>query len=223
MIYHFGEYSRVESSYEDYPLVMENNLGSFSHILLFAKKYNSKKVYSGSSTKFADSFGGPEASPYSFTKDVNTKHLVNYAKWFGINFAIVYFYNIYGGREIANGKYATLIGKYKKMISKGIKELPVVSPGTQLRYFTHYTDVVKGLCLVGDKGDGDNFGIGSDECFSVLDVVEILGCTPKMVPARPGNRLSGELVVDKTKDLGWKAMSSLPIELKNFQELISKD
>jgi UDP-glucose 4-epimerase len=48
----------------------------------------------------------------------------------------VYFYNVYGGREIQEGPYATLIGIWKRLRREG-KPLGVVSPGTQYRSFTH--------------------------------------------------------------------------------------
>ena len=75
--------------------------------------------------------GGSEASPYAWTKSTNTKHLINYARWFGLNYAIVYFYNAYGGNELSSGKYATLIGKYLKLFKDKSSSLPVVKPGTQ--------------------------------------------------------------------------------------------
>ena len=68
---------------------------------------------------------------------INNKHLINYARWFGLNYAIVYFYNAYGGNEYS-GKYATLIGKYLKLFKDKSSSLPVVKPGTQKRNFTTF-------------------------------------------------------------------------------------
>ena len=68
--------------------------------------------------------GGSEAVHYAWTKSTNTKHLINYARWFGLNYAIVYFYNAYGGNELSSGKYATLIGKYLKLFKDKSSSLP---------------------------------------------------------------------------------------------------
>lgn len=217
-IYHLGEYSRVESSFNDYDLVIENNLHSMKNVLKFASEKNAKLIYAGSSTKFGDTLGGSGASPYAWTKFTNTEHLKNYADWFSLNYAIVYFYNAYGGREISSGKYATLIGIYKEIYKQGIKKYPVVRPGTQLRNFTHYSDIVNGLLAVGERGFGDGFGIGADNTFNVLDIVKMLDGTPEFIPQRQGNRLSAELHTDKTKDLGWKPKVDLTEYMFEFKQ-----
>ena len=101
----------------------------------------------------------------------NNAELVQvYCDWFSIPFAITYFYNVYGGNELSSGKYATLIAIYIEKIKSGEAKLPVVKPGTQSRHLTHIFDIVSGLIAVGAKGHGDEFGIGSDEAYSIIDV-----------------------------------------------------
>ena len=216
IIYHLGEYSRVESSFDDYELVIENNLVPFSKVLLYAKHHNAKLVYSGSSTKFAKYTNDDTNSPYAWVKSINTEHLVNYANWFSLEYAIVYFYNAYGGNEIGSGKYSTLIAKYKRLYKEGIKDLPVVSPGTQLRNFTHYSDIVRGLIMVALKGSGDGFGIGSDRSVSILDIVSYLKCSPTLIPSRRGNREDAKLVTTNTKALGWHPQYDIEEYLNSF-------
>ena len=106
-MYHLGEYSRVEQSFDDGSLVHEYNTQGTFQVLEFIKETGAKLIYAGSSTKFSDN--GADASPYAFTKAQNTQLVMNYGKWFDIDYAITYFYNVYGGREISEGKYATLI------------------------------------------------------------------------------------------------------------------
>ncbi len=218
-IFHLGEYSRVESSFDDYQVVIDNNLVPFSKVLLFAKEHDAKLIYSGSSTKFAHYNKDEIHSPYAWVKSKNTEHLINYAKWFSLKYAIVYFYNAYGGNEISDGKYSTLIGKYKKLYVAGERNLPVVSPGTQLRNFTHFTDIVSGLEAVAIDGIGDGFGIGSDRAVSIIDIVNYLGCSPTLIPSRRGNRQNAALVTENTKALGWSP--KVDIE-KHLQEFVSK-
>jgi len=161
IVFHLGEYSRVEASFSDIEKVFEYNAqGTFS-VLQFCRKHGSKILYAGSSTKFGDGGLGKNQTPYGWTKSNNTVLVKNFNLWFGVPYAIVYFYNVYGKREISNGKYATLIGIFINRISAG-KSLTVVSPGTQKRNFTHVDDIISGLILVAENGYGDNFGIGSD-------------------------------------------------------------
>ena len=114
----------------------------------------------------------------------------NYGNWFGVEYAIVYFYNVYGKREIKTGRYATLIALFAEKMRKG-EPLTVVTPGTQLRNFTHVDDIIDGLLLVGEKGSGDEYGIGNPNAYSVIDIAKIFGGEIKMLPERKGNRMSG--------------------------------
>ena len=222
IIFHLGEYSRVESSFDDYDLVLQNNLVPFSAVLNFAKKKGAKLIYSGSSTKFANYDIDDVQSPYAWVKAKNTEHLINYASWFSLEYAIVYFYNVYGGNEIATGPFSTVIAKFKKLYLEGRKSLPVVSPGSQVRNFTHYSDIVSGLVAVALKGSGDGFGIGNDRSISMLELVDQLGCTPEMIPNRRGNRESAELVTSATKALGWSSKVDLEDYLASFIANTSK-
>ncbi len=214
-VYHFGEYSRVEQSFEDIDLVFKLNHDPIYEVLKFVKRNKAKIIYSGSSTKFADDGSNADASPYAWTKKKNTELVKCFAGWYRLDFVICYFYNVYGPREISDGKYATLIAKYLKLINDGCKALPVVRPGTQLRNFTNINDVVSALIILGEKGVGDGYGVGSDASYTILDVVDICGREVDWKPARPGNRMSGPLVTEKTKALGWKAKCSLPKYLKD--------
>jgi UDP-glucose 4-epimerase len=202
IVFHLGEYSRVEASFLDIEKVFEYNVqGTFS-VLQFCKKHGSKIVYAGSSTKFGDGGLGKNQTPYGWTKSNNTVLVNNFNLWFDVPYAIVYFYNVYGKREISNGKYATLIGIFINRMSIG-KSLTVVSPGIQKRNFTHVDDIVSGLILVAENGYGDNFGIGSDESFTILEIANMFEGDIEMLPKRKGNRLTADVVTDKTKALGW--------------------
>ena len=70
-----------------------------------------------------------------FTKSKNLELLENIKKWYGFKYEIVYFYNVYGPRQVSKGKMATVIGIFEEHYKKN-KTLPVVKPGTQTRRFT---------------------------------------------------------------------------------------
>jgi len=208
IIYHLGEYSRVEQSFDDIEKVWSSNKDGIFAVLQFCRKTKAKLIYAGSSTKFGDGGLGRSQSPYAWTKSSNTELVENYGNWFGIKYAITYFYNVYGGREISTGKYATLIALFKEKY-KNREPLTVVSPGTQLRNFTHIEDIISGLVLVGKKGRGDNYGIGCSQSFSILDIAKMFGSEIEFLPERKGNRMSASVVCDKTKSLGWEESYSI--------------
>ena len=208
IIYHLGEYSRVEQSFDDIEKVWRSNKDGIFAVLQFCRKTKAKLIYAGSSTKFGDGGLGRSQSPYAWTKSSNTELVENYGNWFGVKYAITYFYNVYGGREISTGKYATLIALFKEKY-KNREPLTVVSPGTQVRNFTHIEDIISGLVLVGKKGLGDNYGIGCSQSFSILDIAKMFGSEIEFLPERKGNRMSASVVCDKTKSLGWEEIHSI--------------
>ena len=172
------------------------------------RKAGCKILYAGSSTKFGDGGLGRSASPYAWTKATNTELVMNYGNWFNVPYAITYFYNVYGPREIQTGKYATLIALFKEKM-KNNEPLTIVSPGTQKRNFTHIEDIINGLILVGENGYGDEFGIGSGEAFTIKEVAQMYGGEIVMLPERKGNRMSADVMTEKTKALGWTPTKKL--------------
>ena len=216
-IYHLGEYSRVEQSFNDIKDVWRSNKDGIFSVLEFTRKKGAKLIYAGSSTKFGDGGLGRSQSPYAWTKASNTELVTNYGNWFNISFAISYFYNVYGEREISTGKYATLIALFLNQ-SKNNKKLTVVSPGTQRRNFTHINDIISGLILIGENGYGDDFGIGCKESFTILEVAEMFGGNIVMIPERKGNRMVADVVIEKTVKLGWSSQESLKEYIKKSKD-----
>jgi UDP-glucose 4-epimerase len=214
-IYHLGEYSRVEQSFDDIEKVWSFNKGGIFSVLQFCRETGAKIIYAGSSTKFGDGGLGRSQSPYAWTKASNTELVENYGAWFNIPYAIVYFYNVYGDREISTGKYATLIALFKEKIRQNEK-LSVVSPGHQKRNFTHVDDIIDGLVLVGENGFGDEFGIGSPEAYSILAIAQMFGGEIEMLPERKGNRMTADVITDKTESLGWRSTKSIENHIESF-------
>ena len=115
---------------------------------------------------------------------------------------------------MGNGKYGTLIALFKEKIKNG-EPLTIVLPGSQRRNFTHVDDIVDGLIIIGEKGYGDELGIGHDESYSVMEVAGLFGGPIKILPERKGNRISGKVVTDRTKALGWYPKRNLEDYIKN--------
>ncbi len=207
LVYHLGEYARVEKSFEDMELVWHSNKAGTFAVLEFCRTHGAKIVYAGSSTKFGDGGLGRNQSPYAWTKASNTELVQNYGAWFGLPYAITYFYNVYGPRELS-GKFGTVIEIFRQKRIHG-EPLQVVAPGTQARIFTHVSDIVRGLVLVGEKGQGDGYGLGAEEIYSILDIAKLFNGTVEMLPERPGNRMTSSIDLSRSRELGWKAEKSV--------------
>jgi UDP-glucose 4-epimerase len=206
IIYHLGEYSRTAVAMEEPGVVFDLNTTGTIGVLEFWRKRKCKLVYTGSSTKFADKraddIEGRDLSPYTWAKAANTELVVNYAKWYELPYATVYFSNVYGERERA-GKYGTFVEILRQQYIAG-KTLPVRLPGTQKRNYTHIDDTIDALVLIGEKGSGDGFNIAADEKFGTLEVAELFGGETEMLPARKTSRPGAILDTSLTKKLGWK-------------------
>lgn len=200
-VYHLGEYSRVEISLEEPALVWDLNKDGTFGVVEFWRKKKFKLVYAGSSTKFGDGGLGRVQSPYAWTKASNTELVQNYGRWYSLPYAIAYFYNVYGPRERAD-KYGTVIEIFRQKMLKH-ESLGVVAPGTQKRNFTHVDDIISGLLLVGERGEGDEFGLGAEEAYSILEVAEMFGGEVALLPERAGNRMEATLDTTKARALGW--------------------
>ena len=207
LIYHLGEYSRVEKSLEEPALVWDLNKDGTFGVAEFWRKRGSKLIYAGSSTKFGDGGLGRDQSPYAWTKATNTELVRNFSAWYGLPHAITYFYNVYGPGERA-GAYGTVIEIFRQKREKG-EPLTVNAPGTQKRNFTHIDDIIEGLVLVGADGLGDDFGIGNEQAYSILEVAQMFGGEIVMKPAPTGNRMSSDIDTSKTRVLGWTPKKNL--------------
>lgn len=217
LIFHLGEYARVEQSFDDVAGVLGSNVVGTQAVLEFCRKRGCKVVYAGSSTKFADSGIGRELSPYAWSKASNTELVRLYGEWFDMPYAITYFYNVYGPRERGDRHSGTVIGIFAERSKKGLP-LEVRLPGAQKRNFTHVLDIVEGLMLVGEKGSGDEYGIGHPDSYSIREIADMFGGDITMVPDRPGNRASSGIDVRRTElELGWKPTYDLPTYITSLK------
>jgi UDP-glucose 4-epimerase len=222
LVYHLGEYSRVAESINEPSTVFDLNITGTIAVLEFCRRRQIKIVYAGSSTKFGKSHqgdtDGANLSPYTWVKASVIDLIIQYAHWYGLQFAIVYFYNVYGERELS-GKYGTAIQIFKEKYLNN-EPLPVRCPGTQCRIYTDVRDTVEAIVLVGEKGEGDGFGISAKEKYTVLEVAHMFrGGKIEMLPERSTSRQSSEVNCDKVESLGWKQKYFLKDYIEKIVEL----
>ncbi len=215
VVYHLGEYSRVEKSIEEPALVWDLNVAGTFGVIEYWRTRKCKLVYAGSSTKFGDGGMGRDQSPYAWTKATNTELVRNYGAWYKLPYAITYFYNVYGRGERA-GTYGTVIEIFHQQHKKG-GPLTVVAPGLQKRNFTHIDDIVEGILVVGEKGEGDDFGLGSEHEYTILEVAKMFSKEIIMLPERAGNRLNSAIDTKKSKSLGWSVKHDLEAYIESLK------
>lgn len=204
IIYHLGEYSRVHKSLEEPGVVWDLNTAGTQGVLEFWRTHKCKLVYAASSTK-AES---PDIAPYTWAKAANVGLINNYGKWYGLPYAITYFYNVYGPRERGWGNFGTVVETFRQNYLAG-KPHEVNAPGTQTRAFTHVLDTVEGIVLAGEKGAGDGYSISSADVHSIQEVAQLFGGPVELKPQTKTSRSSGAEDTSKIQSLGWQQRHTL--------------
>ena len=219
IIFHFGEYSRVCQSLDEPDKTFLSNTYGTQQILDYAVQNNSKLIYSGSSAIFGNNMKDQNLNPYAWTKSKNIELIHNYHDWYGLNYAICYFYNVYGRNQIKTGKYATVIGTFEQQYETN-QLLTVVKPGTQTRIFTHIDDIIDGIILVAEKGFGDDYFLYFDEKHSIIDVAKMFSETKYIfVDERKGEREQSIIFESRAiKELNWKPKNRLQDYIDNFKQ-----
>lgn len=220
-VFHLGEYSRIVQSFDDFDQVWDFNLRGTKEVVKFSHMHHCKFIYAGSSSKFGNAGQDENLSPYAWVKAKNVEFIKNFSQWFGLEYVVTYFYNVYGPRQIKDGKYATVIGIFESLYEQG-KPLTVRSPGTQTRDFTHIEDIVDGIILCFEHGQGDGYQLGSGKEYSIMQVAEMFGGEYILVPALKGERVRGKADITKASSLGWMPKHSLPAYIEDFKRHCSR-
>lgn len=216
IIYHFGEYSRIVFSFEDFDFVERSIVRGTLEILKFCIKNNSKLIYSASSSKFGNNGEDENLSPYAFFKSKNVELIKNFHNWFNLDYEICYFFNVYGGNHIRKGKYATVIAIFEDQYIKGVP-LTVVGDGKQSRDFTHIDDVCDGIMKVSKMKTNHEYFLRYGENFQIINVAKKFKAPVIHTEERPGERFTSEhFITDTESKLNWKAKINLFDYIEKF-------
>ena len=192
IIFHFGEFSRISQSFEKFNECYESNVEGTNNVFNFSLKNKLKIIYSATSASLGNNGKDMNLSPYTFTKAKNLELLENLKKWFNFKYEIIYFYNVYGPKQICKGDMATVIGIFEYYFKKK-KPLPVVKPGSQTRRFTHVKDTVNTCLVAWKKNINKHYSVASNKSFSINHVAKLFNTKIHYLPARKGERFSSAL------------------------------
>ena len=191
-IFHFGEFSRIYQSFKKfYKCFKSNSLGS-QEVFKFCLDNKIKLIYSATSASLGNKGKDRNLSPYAFTKSKNLEILENLKKWFNFKYEIIYFYNVYGDRQIETGDMATVIGIFQNQYKKK-KTLTVVKPGNQTRRFTHISDTVNVCYMAWKLNKCSHYSISHKKSYSILSVAKMFGSKIRFLPPREGERYASAL------------------------------
>jgi UDP-glucose 4-epimerase len=212
-IFHFGEFARIYQSFKKVNDCFSSNIEGSSSVFNFALKNKIRLIYSATSASLGNKGEDMNLSPYAFSKAKNLELLENLKKWFSFRYEVIYFYNVYGERQICKGDMATVVGIFEDHFKRK-KKLPVVRPGTQVRRFTHVYDTVKACISAWKKNKCSHYSVASKQSYSIIELAKFFRNKIKYLPKREGERFASVLI---KMNLNNK-ITSLPakIRLKDY-------
>ena len=216
-IFHFGEFSRIYQSFLKMDeCILSNSIGTHA-VFNFCLSNKIKLVYSATSASIGNKGKDKNLSPYAFTKAKNLEMLENLKNWFKFKYEILYFYNVYGPKQISFGPMATVIGIFENQYRNN-KPLTVVKPGSQSRRFTHIDDTVNACFYAWKKNRCRHYSISTKKSYTILEVAKMFDSKINFLAPRKGERYASALTNMNLSNKVYKIFGK--ISLKNYIKTI---
>lgn len=200
-VVHLAALIDITASVVDPAQTNEVNVTGTLNVLQTAETCKIKKlVFASSTAVYGDTQTLPinedipvnPISPYAASKAAGEAYCQAYAKCYGLDIAILRFFNVYGPRN-ENSPYSGVITKFLKQALNN-QGLTVFGDGEQSRDFIHVNDIVEALihALESKKTDGEIFNICTGKPTTINHLIQtIRAVTGKELqvtyaPARPG-------------------------------------
>ena len=191
-VFHFGEFARIFQSFKKFDECYQSNSIGSKSVFKFCLDNKIKLIYSATSASLGNKGQDKNLSPYAFTKSKNLELLENLKKWFNFKYEVIFFYNVYGPRQIKVGDMATVIGIFENQYLHN-KPLTVVKPGSQTRRFTHINDTVQICYEAFKKNNCKYYSISNINSYSILEVAKMFKSKIVMLKPRLGERYASAL------------------------------
>ena len=191
-IFHFGEFSRIAQSFIKTKDCFESNIQGSYEVIKFCLTNKIRIIYSATSATLGDE-KNPHRSPYSFSKYNNLNLLINLNRWFGLQYSVVYFYNVYGGRQIKDHFMSAVVGIFENQYKKN-KFLTVVKPGSQKRNFTHVKDTIDCVLKLYKSKQNLHYAVYNKNFITIINLAKLFSNKIKLIDQRPGERFESKTV-----------------------------
>ncbi len=219
-VFHFGEFARIYQSFNHFDECYDSNTIGTKAVFKFCLDNKIKLIYSATSASLGNRGNDKNLSPYAFTKSKNLELLENLKKWFNFKFEVIYFYNVYGPKQIKKGKMATVIGIFENLY-KNKKPLTVVKPGSQTRRFTHIKDTIDICYEAWKKNKSRHYSISHKKSYSIYEVAKMFKTKIIFLKPRKGERYASALTKISQKNHIIRKFGK--IDLKDYITSFIKD
>jgi UDP-glucose 4-epimerase len=193
VIFHFAEFSRIFQSFENVEECFRSNISGTQEVIKFCLKNKIKIIYSATSASLGNNQEDQHLSPYAYSKSINMNLIMNLNKWYNFKYEIIYFYNVYGPKQITNSKMSAVIAIFCKQYLNN-EFLSVVLPGTQNRKFTHVTDTAQACYVAWRNNKNSHYSIASPDSYSIQYVARLFSKKIKYIKERKGERFKSSII-----------------------------
>jgi nucleoside-diphosphate-sugar epimerase len=207
----------VPRSLEDPAASIDVNVGGTTTVFMAARDAGIRRVvYASSSSVYGDSQTLPKRegeegrplSPYALSKQVNESLADVFARAYGMAFAGLRYFNVYGPRQNKDGPYAAVIPRFFDAVRAG-RAPAIFGDGSQSRDFTFVKDVVQANLLAAtvplEGAHVFNIGAGATTTVTALAqmIIDIAGArlSPAYLDPRPGDVLHSLADTRRAADL----------------------
>ena len=229
-VFHLAALADIVPSIENPDIYYQANVTGTLNVMKASKEFNvNKLIYSASSSCYGipDILPTPETAeikpqyPYALTKCLGEQIVLHWNNVFQVPSVSTRLFNVYGPRSRTSGTYGAVFGVFlAQKLSK--KPFTVVGDGTQTRDFTYVEDVTSALIAASESTiQSEIINIGSDNTYSVNQVVALLGGEVVFIPKRPGEPDYTWADISKVKKLlKWSPTVSIEQGIKNLLDNI---
>ncbi len=207
-VFHLAALARIQPSIDDPASSHDVNLTGTLNVLEYCRKHEAKIIFSSSSAIYEgdklptgeDATKHPK-NPYCAQKWMCEQYIRLYGELYGLDYAILRYFNVFGERQILEGAYAAVVGILLKQKAEG-KKLTITNDGEQRRDFTYVKDVAQAN-LMAMNWDGET-NVGTGKNYSINDLAEMVNGEKEYIGERPGEVRKTLANNTRARNLGWE-------------------
>ena len=227
-VFHLAARSRIQPTIDSPNRCFEVNVVGTQRVLEWSRRHSIERlIYSGTSSLYGHQNAIPFQpnmpsdclNPYSMSKWMGEQVCKLYSQLYGLKSTVLRYFNVYGPREPIRGKYAPVVGLFKRQAASG-NPMTIVGDGTQKRDFTYVSDVVsaniKAINLSKDM-TYNIYNIGTGKSYAINEVANMIGSSKVHISERPAE--VKETLADislTTKELGWEPEHTLEQKILSY-------
>ena len=235
VVFHLAAKARVQPSIDDPISFNKVNVDGTLNLLKLCVQNNVKRfVYSSSSSVYGNVKQVPTTeehnlnplSPYALQKLIGEQYCKLFSELHGLETVCLRYFNVYGERQLLEGAYCLVIGKFIQQILNN-EPMTIRGDGEQRRDFTYVGDVIKANIKAGFNVKlpifpckGDVFNIGNGDNRSVNQIADMIG----------GDSINVEPVIEPRQTLAdyskasniidWQPTMKIENWIKEYKEVL---